>query len=302
MGAPLFCRLGSATVAEQFAQANPPDALSETPAQHEKGMLIFFNPAVICKSPGATPSGVLNQATLFHEALHGFYGIMDRSLIGPSLLSVFGFDQLESSLKITSGRKRLGRRGEYMRKLKLRWFLPVLFLAFSAIELAWQDHINALLEPLRTYVGRVGDLWHALNAPALFFLAIGIHLAPVRAPNFIANVPMETELFLVGGIVFWAVLGEILDRRPLAPASKIPRAIVRVTQTLIVLWGIYLCSEALHAISATDYLGRRVPGSMVDGALVLLWSLILIILPARSLTGAARSWGKSSQAKSGEHA
>jgi hypothetical protein len=97
----IFCKLGSATVAEQFAQTNPPDALSETPTQHGKGMLTFFNPAIICKSPGTTSSGILNQATLFHEALHGFYGIMDRSLIGPSLLSVFGFGQLDSSLKIT---------------------------------------------------------------------------------------------------------------------------------------------------------------------------------------------------------
>jgi hypothetical protein len=82
-------------------QANPPDAISETPTRHGEGMLTFFNPAIICKSLASTPSGILNQATLFHEALHGFYGIMDRSLVGPSLLSVFGFSQLDSTIKIT---------------------------------------------------------------------------------------------------------------------------------------------------------------------------------------------------------
>jgi hypothetical protein len=189
-----------------------------------------------------------------------------------------------------------------MRKLTLRWLLPALFLGFSATELALSDHIDALLQPLRPYVGRIGDLWHALNAPGLFFLAIGIHFAPIRRPEIIANVPIETALFLMGGIVLWFAVGQILDHRKQTTNASMPQTTVRVAQVFMVLWGIYLCSQALHAISATDYLGRRVPGSIIDGGIVLVWSLVLIILPATSLTRAVRSRGKSSRITTDEPA
>jgi hypothetical protein len=177
-----------------------------------------------------------------------------------------------------------------MRKLRLRWLLPSLFLGLTAMELAWSERIDGILQPLRTYVGRIGDLWHALNAPALFLLAIGIHFAPIRRPQTIANFPIDTVLFLAGGTVLWFVIGKMLDRNgeQTTPLPNVRGAIVLGTRVLIFLWGIYLCWQALHAGSATDYLGRRVPGSVLDGVLVFLWSLTLIILSVRSLMRATR--------------
>lgn len=177
-----------------------------------------------------------------------------------------------------------------MRKLRLKWLLPSLFLGLTAMQLAWSERIDGILQPLRTYVGRIGDLWHALNAPALFLLAIGIHFAPIRQPQTIANFPIDTILFLAGGIVLWFVIGKMLDRygEQTTPLPNVRGAIVLSTRVLILLWGIYLCWEAIRASSATDYLGRRVPGSVLDGVIVLSWSVILIILSGRSLMRATR--------------
>jgi hypothetical protein len=66
----------------------PNDALSQTPADDGKGMQIFFNPkTAICnvvsiQNPLPGDQGVLNQAVLFHEALHGYTGKMDPYLEG----------------------------------------------------------------------------------------------------------------------------------------------------------------------------------------------------------------------------
>jgi hypothetical protein len=56
--------------------------------------MVFFDPAAICKYSASTPSGVLNQATLFHEGLHGYYGKYDFDLesafgISTSLPSIY---------------------------------------------------------------------------------------------------------------------------------------------------------------------------------------------------------------------
>ena len=96
----LTCEFGIQTVSEYFASKTP-DAISETPAEHGKGMMSFFDPSTICKSAASTPPGVLNQATLFHEALHAFYGLNDRNLVGQSLLSGLGIGQLQPTIAIT---------------------------------------------------------------------------------------------------------------------------------------------------------------------------------------------------------
>jgi hypothetical protein len=62
------------------------DAVSQTPSDKGKGVQIFFNPTSgICNvlstaRPSAGDQGVLNQATLFHEALHGFTRLFDLDL------------------------------------------------------------------------------------------------------------------------------------------------------------------------------------------------------------------------------
>ena len=65
-------------------------------------MQVFFNPAIgICNvlssaNPGSGDQGLLNQATLFHEALHGFTGDEDVTL-----QAAFGLATLVPSVNIT---------------------------------------------------------------------------------------------------------------------------------------------------------------------------------------------------------
>jgi len=89
-----FCNFGSQPV-HDFIQGS--DAVSQTPSDKGQGMQVFFDPASgICNvlsspNPGIKDQGVLNQATLFHEALHGYTGIQDNGLESAfGLLVTFG--------------------------------------------------------------------------------------------------------------------------------------------------------------------------------------------------------------------
>jgi hypothetical protein len=62
------------------------DSKAQTPSNTGKGVQIFFNPTTaICNvfslpAPGVYDRGVLNQALLFHESLHGSTGRDDNYL------------------------------------------------------------------------------------------------------------------------------------------------------------------------------------------------------------------------------
>ena len=75
---PLFCAFGSEPVA-QYMQANQITALSQAPTFYDE-MTVFFNPSSVCLNSAGTPQGILNEATVFHEALHGFTGLSDTNL------------------------------------------------------------------------------------------------------------------------------------------------------------------------------------------------------------------------------
>jgi hypothetical protein len=180
-----------------------------------------------------------------------------------------------------------------MRKLKLRWFLPVVFLGFSAIVLAWSQPIDKLLQPARQFIGSVADLWHALNAPALFLVAIAIHYAPLRVSGGFDNVPVEALLFLISGLIVWFLIGARLDAWKEPTRSPSPSKTLGLLQVLVIGWGIYLCWQGLHALVANDYLGRHLPGSLFNGAMVILWSLLLVSLPSKSLVHALKSRAKN---------
>jgi hypothetical protein len=72
-------------------------AVSQTPTQTGLGMLTFFDSKAIYLSAATTPTGVVNQALIFHEALHGFTGASDPSLLGDFGFNAFG----DPSCKIT---------------------------------------------------------------------------------------------------------------------------------------------------------------------------------------------------------
>jgi hypothetical protein len=96
----LGCPFGSQKVSEYMGTTAT--AISQTPSREGK-MVSFFagsGPAAVCKAPAASHSGggTLNEATVFHEALHGHSGLMDLSVLSqPDLLSLFGLNDLGSS-------------------------------------------------------------------------------------------------------------------------------------------------------------------------------------------------------------
>jgi hypothetical protein len=86
-----FCTYnGEETVSAFMAdKENMASAASQTPSDSGEGPMIFFDPQVICKSLAGDSKELLNEAMLFHESLHGYYGIIDPILQDK-------FDQSES--------------------------------------------------------------------------------------------------------------------------------------------------------------------------------------------------------------
>jgi hypothetical protein len=55
-------------------------AVSQTPSDSKEGIMIFFDPLIICNVTQPGQTAALNEAMLFHEALHGDYGFQDPDL------------------------------------------------------------------------------------------------------------------------------------------------------------------------------------------------------------------------------
>jgi hypothetical protein len=68
----VFCNPPDKTVSQYMASRPLDAAETQTPSDSGGGLMTFFVPPSICNSSGTTPAGVLNQAVLFHESLHGF--------------------------------------------------------------------------------------------------------------------------------------------------------------------------------------------------------------------------------------
>jgi hypothetical protein len=66
------------TVADYFQANANLNAMSQMPAQN--GLLVFFRPSKVCLTLSSQTLGIFNQARLFHEALHGFYGKDDGTI------------------------------------------------------------------------------------------------------------------------------------------------------------------------------------------------------------------------------
>ena len=79
------------TTVHDYFQLVQPDAAAKTPSRQWEGPQIFFNPATgICNvfsvsNPQSGDKGVLNQATIFHEALHGWTAKVDYSPVADNL-------------------------------------------------------------------------------------------------------------------------------------------------------------------------------------------------------------------------
>lgn len=76
---------GVSETVSHFMTRKEASAISRT--SHAKGPVIFVNPVSVCTA-GTAPGAALNEAMLFHEALHGLTGLYDddlaNALLGPN--------------------------------------------------------------------------------------------------------------------------------------------------------------------------------------------------------------------------
>jgi hypothetical protein len=93
-----FCNYNNLGTVSSFmtAKQNLASAVSQTPSDRNEGPTIFLDPQAVCNSVSGDPKELLNEAMLFHESLHGYYGLID-----PILQSDFGLDEARPSVNIT---------------------------------------------------------------------------------------------------------------------------------------------------------------------------------------------------------
>jgi hypothetical protein len=172
-----------------------------------------------------------------------------------------------------------------MRKLSLMLILPLLHLFVSITIFKWQffppvDPNNAI------------SFWFALNAPVLLLVRLAKQIAtiPAVSPYIMGGVRPIYFVFLVGGLGLWFFVGRTLEklRRRDAHAASTTSLRKLLLYLLSTACGIRLIFIGLEWI-LPHYPGEHQPIAMiVDGSLILVWSLALILLPGMNLLRLAR--------------
>jgi hypothetical protein len=171
-----------------------------------------------------------------------------------------------------------------MRKLRMAAVLPLLYLIVSIAIFGWR------LDPSGGFSGRV-RWWLAMNAPVLLFIDIVKRFATMGwlSPNMIWGGGGERTLYLivlVGGLVVWFFLGQALDDR--WHRQALDNRPLQLGKALVDLFsiacGVRLTLHGLESI-LPQYQGQRPQvATVINGLIILLWSLVMIILPMFSLS------------------
>jgi hypothetical protein len=82
----IFCPFGNVTVA-RYMTDHESSAISRTPSPN--GIVTFVYPGSVCVA-GTAPGTLLNESLMFHEALHGYTGLIDSQL--ENMLNVSNVD------------------------------------------------------------------------------------------------------------------------------------------------------------------------------------------------------------------
>jgi IPT/TIG domain/Beta-propeller repeat len=90
-----LCGLFNRQTLSQFINSYP-SAAAVTLYRPLSPLKVFFNPSQVCPGLSSQRSGFFNQARLFHEALHGFYGDSDMTI-----QQAFGLPQNSGTTNIT---------------------------------------------------------------------------------------------------------------------------------------------------------------------------------------------------------
>jgi hypothetical protein len=163
-----------------------------------------------------------------------------------------------------------------LRKLKLAALLPSIEGLLQIALWYWERHSAPTIlvyEQIGVPAARFIAL--ALNAPAAVF-ALSIYYA-VDGPDWISDTGFHL-LYLVCILAFWFLIGSWLDRRSsttneassfLVKHLAIGRLALRI---LMVAMGVFFVLLALH-------LNFPAQGEKISKALLLVWSLLLLLIP-----------------------
>jgi hypothetical protein len=166
-----------------------------------------------------------------------------------------------------------------MRKLKMGVLMPLVYF-LSSILLFGRALLNSQ-EPSTS-----ARLWFAVSGPVLLLLDAAKWLVTRRwLPSELIGGGGNRTIFLIfllGGIPLWYLTGSFIDHwSESRTASRSPASHLTTTsKLLLILCGIRLIFHGLDRIRPA-YPGQTHSAlDLMNGAIVLLWSVALILLPA----------------------
>jgi hypothetical protein len=165
----------------------------------------------------------------------------------------------------------------------------VIQVALAIALLHWGDQIEvATVRRMRydtPYVSTPTLICTGINAPARFLAGISFLFQRFdHPPPTIFGLDMYDTFFLIGIIMLWFLVGWTLDKRR---ASMEKRPVWSIAKILLVgvppsLMGVVLLVAGLQGFITPTCCNNGI-GTMLHSILFLIWSLVLLGIPAKNL-------------------
>jgi hypothetical protein len=174
-------------------------------------------------------------------------------------------------------------------RAKLAWILPGVQLPLALFLLQWGRHIDAATQRQMRYdtlyVSTPALICDGVNAPARFLAAMSFFFDRVdHAPPTIFGLGLDYVFFLIGIVVLWFLVGRAVDNRQ---SSRGPGLAWTSAKLVLVGGPLALMGSLYFYLSLQGFLGPRrwnnPIGDVLHNVLVLLWSLVLLGVPALKL-------------------
>jgi hypothetical protein len=205
-------------------------------------------------------------------------------LIGKWILNVRSAENQLSSIE-----KRCMDWNHRPMQLSLSWILPIVQVPAAIFLLQWA-RVSQVVQQKRfdtLYSATPALVCGGINAPAMLFSALAALFDRVDHPvPTLFGFTLDYVFFLIGIVILWYVVGSVLDQRQ--SARREPR-LVWTMSTLVLLGGpLALLGALLFYVSLqgllTPWRWNNYSGNIVRSVLFLLWSFVLIGLPAIKVT------------------
>jgi hypothetical protein len=175
-------------------------------------------------------------------------------------------------------------------KLRLSWILPLVQLPLAIFLLQWGEHSAHSAEVIHMrydtlYAATPTLICGGINAPARLLAATSVFFYRVdHAPPTIVGFTLDSVFFMIGLLILWYLVGRAFDNRELSPN---PRAAWTTTKLFLVggplvLLGSLFFYDSLQGFLIPERWNNRI-GNIAQSVFVLIWSLVLLGLPALKL-------------------